>query len=205
MNVKCFFFISFAGPQWLPVIGTLVILQKLRSLYGFFHLIWYHFYKTYGPVVGIRIGRTPLVIISGKDAIREFYTIESFNGRPNGFFYRIRTFRKRLGVVFSDGDFWETQRKFSLKVLRQLGMGRANMIEHIEQECIKMVTFFTKKSANGQQIEMQHAFDIPVLNILWSLIAGYRYVLRAALSIVQHSIQIVISNVFFWFVFMFQI
>lgn len=96
------------------------------------------------------------------------------NGRPNGFFYRIRTFNKRLGVVFSDGEFWDIQRKFSLKILRQMGMGRANMIEQIEQECVEMVNFFTKKSTNGQLIEMQHAFDIPVLNILWALVAGYR-------------------------------
>lgn len=164
-----------AGPQWLPIIGTLFVVHKLRSTYGFFYLIWHHFYETYGPVVGIRIGRTPIVIVSGREAIREFYNMETINGRPNGFFYRIRTFNKRLGVVFSDGDFWDIQRKFSLKILRQMGMGRANMIEQIEQECIEMVKFFTKKSENGELIEMQHAFDIPVLNILWTLVAGYRY------------------------------
>lgn len=124
--------------------------------------------------MGIRIGRTSLVIISGRDAIRDVYNTDAMNGRPCGFFYRIRTFNKRLGVVFSDGDVWDTQRRFSLKVLRQMGMGRANMTEHIEQECTEMVKFFKNKSANSQLIEMQHAFDIPVLNILWTLLAGYR-------------------------------
>lgn len=162
----------FVGPQWLPVIGTLLLIQKLRSAYDFFHLIWYYFYETYGPVVGFRIGRTPIVIISGKHDVREAYNMDSMNGRPNGFFYRIRTFNKRLGVVFNDGEFWDTQRKFSLKVLRQMGMGRAYGC--IEEESVEMVNFFTRKSANGQLIQMQHAFDIPVLNILWTLVAGYR-------------------------------
>lgn len=48
------------------------------------------------------------------------------------------------------------------------------MIKHIEEECIEMVHFFKRKSENGKVIEMQHAFDIPVLNILWTLVAGYR-------------------------------
>ncbi|XP_031618139.1 methyl farnesoate epoxidase-like [Contarinia nasturtii] len=163
------------GPQWLPIVGNIFVIHKLRSVYGFFHLIWHHFYEKYGPVMGIRIGRTFFVIMSGRDAIRDAYNTDAMNGRPNGFFYRIRTFNKRLGVVFNDGDFWDTQRRFSLKILRQMGMGRANMNEHIEQECTEMVNFFKRKSANGQLIEMQHAFDIPVLNILWTLVAGYRF------------------------------
>lgn len=137
-------------------------------------MIWYHFYKTFGPIVGIRIGHVRLVIISSRNAVREFYNMDAMNGRPDGFFYRIRSFNKRLGVVFSDGEFLDVQRKFSLRILRQMGMGRANMIEHIERECIEMVKYLKRKSANDCVIEMQHAFDIPVLNILWTLVAGYR-------------------------------
>lgn len=137
-------------------------------------MIWYHFYKNFGPIVGIRVGNTRLVIVSSRDAVREFYNIDEMNGRPNGFFYKIRSFNKRLGVVFTDGEDWDVQRKFSLKILRKLGMGRANMIEQIEKECVEMVDFFKKKATNESIIEMQHIFDIPVLNILWALVAGYR-------------------------------
>lgn len=104
--------------------------------------------------------------------------MDAMNGRPNGFFYRIRSFNQRLGVVFNDGESWDVQRKFSLRILRQMGMGRANMIEHIEQESVEMVEYLKRRSANDCIIEMQHAFDIPVLNILWTLVAGYRYALK---------------------------
>lgn len=138
-------------------------------------MIWYHLYKMYGSVVGIAIGNQHIVIISGREAIREFYNNDAMNGRPNGFFYCIRTFNKRLGVVFTDGDAWNVQRNFSTKILRQMGMGRSNMIEHIEHESLQMIQHFRQKCNDGQQIlSMQHAFDIPVLNILWILIAGYR-------------------------------
>lgn len=158
----------------MPLIGIILSLPNLRSTHGFFHLIWHHFYKIYGSVVGIRIGSNRVVIVSGREAIREFYSNDLMHGRPNGFFYRIRTFNERLGVVFSDGEFWDVQRKFSLKILRQMGMGRSNMIEQIEVESIEMVRYFRKQCKNGRLIEMQHAFDIPVLNILWILVAGYR-------------------------------
>lgn len=162
------------GPDWLPIVGILPLLQRLRKQYDYFHLIWYHLYEKYGPIVGIRIGNTRLAIVSGRNAIRELYNNENLNGRPNGFFYRVRTFNKSLGVVFTEHEFWDVQRKFSSKVLRQMGMGRSNMIERIEEECTEMIRSFRKKSENNELIEMQHAFDIPVLNILWTLIAGYR-------------------------------
>lgn len=151
------------------------MVQKLHKFYRFYHLVWYHLYKIYGPIVGLRIGNEHLIIVSGKEAIREFYNIDAFNGRPDGFFYRIRSFNKRLGLVFCDDEFWDVQRKFSVKILRQLGMGRSNMIQHIEREAIEMVEYFRKQcDYGGKVVVMQHAFDLSVFNILWALVAGYR-------------------------------
>lgn len=169
-------FISHVGPTWLPCVGILFQLPRLRKSHEFFHLIWHHLSKIYGSIVGIAIGNQHIVIISGREAIREFYNCDAMNGRPDGFFYCIRTFNKRLGVVFTDGDAWNVQRNFSAKILRQMGMGRSNMIEHIEQESQQMIEHFRRKCSDdgGKIMAMQHAFDIPVLNILWVLIAGYR-------------------------------
>lgn len=163
------------GPRWLPIIGVLLTLGQLHKIHRFYHLMWHHLYCVYGAVVGLRVGNNHVVIVSGRKAIKEVYSIEAFNGRPNGFFYRVRTFNQRLGLVFSDGDFWDSQRKFSVKILRQIGLGRSSMIEHIEREATDMLAHFRKISEGGDAIiEMQHAFDIPVLNILWALVAGYR-------------------------------
>lgn len=162
------------GPRWLPIIGVLLTLGQMHKFHSFYHLVWHRLYCVYGAVVGLRMGKNHVIIVSGRNAIKEFYSIDAFNGRPNGFFYRIRTFNQRLGMVFSDGDFWDTQRKFSVKILRQMGLGRSSMIEHIEREAADMIAHFRKISGDDAIIEMQHAFDIPVLNILWALVAGYR-------------------------------
>lgn len=168
-----FLFRLFAGPQWLPVIGAIPLIRKLHDHFKFYHLVWYYLYRKYGSVVGLRAANQRLVIVSGRRAIKEFYAMEEFNGRPDGFFYQIRTFGKRLGIVFCDGDFWSSQRKFSTKVLRKMGMGRSSMIQHMEEESLSMIDHFQKLSRYGT-VEMRFAFDIPVLNALWALVAGYR-------------------------------
>lgn len=167
---------SFIGPNWLPLIGAMPMIIKLHGIYRFYHLVWHYLFTVYGPVVGLRAGRDRLIVVSGTEAVREFYSMSEFDGRPDGFFYRMRTFDRRLGVVFSDGPFWETQRRFSMKVLRQLGMGRTSMIEHIEREAVAMIEHFKQLSQSGDPIEMDHAFDVPVLNVLWALLAGHRFV-----------------------------
>lgn len=38
-----------------------------------------------------------MVTVSGPAAVREVLTRDEFDGRPDGFFFRLRTFGKRLG------------------------------------------------------------------------------------------------------------
>lgn len=170
------------GPSWLPVMGNLLLILQLHSICGFYHLAWHHLAKKFGPVVGLKIGRERLIIVSGNETIRQLYAADEFTGRPDGFFFRLRSFEKRLGVVFTDGVVWEEQRRFSLKTLRQLGMGRHGMVEHVEREAAEMVLHFgalvdCSSAKDGKAIvEMEHVFDVPVLNVLWAMLAGQRLV-----------------------------
>lgn len=167
------------GPKWFPLIGALPIIKKLHSICGFYHLVWHYLFTKYGPIVGLRAGRDRLIIVAGRDEIRQFYALDEFNGRPDGFFYRIRSFDQRLGVVFTDGSSWEQQRKFSLKTLRQLGMGRSSMVAHVEREAAEMVRYFGAL-CGGATVRMEHAFDVSVLNVMWALLAGHRFDLHDA-------------------------
>lgn len=138
-------------------------------------------FTKYGAVVGLRAGRDRLIIVAGREEIKQFYALDAFNGRPDGFFYRIRSFGQRLGVVFTDGHFWTEQRKFTLKTLRHLGMGRSSMVEHVEREAAEMVSYLGAQSAGGvRPIAMEHAFDVSVLNVMWALLAGHRFDLHDA-------------------------
>lgn len=139
--------------------------------------MWHHFSSIYGEVSGFRIGRCNLIVVSGIPAIKEFYTKEEFAARPNGFFYRIRTFNKPLGIVFTDGKEWDIQRKFTMKVMRKIANMKAtsNIGNHIQIETQEMIQFFQRVAMSNTLIDMEHIFDIPVLNNVWALLSGYRF------------------------------
>lgn len=141
--------------------------------------MWQHFSKIFGPIVGLKLITDHVVIVSGKTLIKKLYNCEDLNGRPDGFFFRIRTFDKRLGVVFTDGKFWEQQRNFSVKTLKTLGLGKLSMVEHIEREASEFVKSFEKKLGQCEEVFVQsegnNIFDISVMNVMWTILRGKRY------------------------------
>ncbi|XP_062550244.1 methyl farnesoate epoxidase-like [Armigeres subalbatus] len=163
------------GPNWFPLIGSGHEVINLVKRFKFYHLMWADLARRYGSIVGLRLGRDRVVIVSGLDAIREVYSKDQFDGRPDGFFFRMRSFDKRLGVVFTDGDNWEIQRRFSVKTLKSLGMGRNGMVTSLEKEAEEMIHHLRKLSRTQKMISMHNAFDIAVLNSIWTLIAGQRF------------------------------
>lgn len=85
------------GPKWWPIVGNLVQFHQKRKSLGYIHLAWENLRETYGNIVGTRIGRDYIVTVFGAEIVKEVLTREEFNGRPDGFFFRMRTFGKRLG------------------------------------------------------------------------------------------------------------
>uniref|UniRef100_A0A182WIH0 Cytochrome P450 n=1 Tax=Anopheles minimus TaxID=112268 RepID=A0A182WIH0_9DIPT len=166
------------GPTWLPFIGSgLVVLTLSRSL-RYFHLMWSALCQQYGNVVGVRFGQDRIIVVSGREAIRAMYTMEQFDGRPDGFFFRMRSFGQRLGVALTDGAFWNEQRKFTIRTMKQLGMGRNEFVRVIEREVQELVENFRRRAAAGETFPMHSAMDIALLNVLWVLLAGQRYELE---------------------------
>lgn len=94
--------LGFIGPPLLPVVGNFLDYKKRLKILGYHHLVWMNLYKLYGDVVGLKLGRTLVVTVFGAEAVREILNREEFDGRPDGFFFRMRTFGKRLGKLLSD-------------------------------------------------------------------------------------------------------
>lgn len=151
------------------------MIVRLRGHFKFHHHIWQYLTARYGNIVGLRLGKDRVVIISGREAIRKFYQMTEFDGRPDGFFFRVRSFDKRLGLVFVDGAFQEEQRLFTMKALKQLGFGMNSMATSIENEAMEMVRYFkATKADRGEVVQMNHAFDVSMVNLIWTMMAGYR-------------------------------
>nr|CAH7744053.1 unnamed protein product [Callosobruchus chinensis] len=182
------------GPSFLPVVGNYLLYRSMHKKLGYHHLVWTYLDKKYGDVVGMKLGRNYVVAASGPEAIKEVLTREDFDGRPDGFFFRLRTFGKRLGIVFSDGQFWKKQRKFSLQHLRSFGFGRKEMEEMIQDETRSLIQIF--EDCCDRPIYMHTAFDVSVLNGLWAMMAGERFDiedvrLKKLLQIVNDAFRLV--------------
>lgn len=170
-----------AGPPCYPIVGHIPIIAQTVKLLNFHHLVWQHFSKIYGPIVGLKLVKDNLVIVSGKEMIKKLMHCEELNGRPDAFFFHIRTLGKRSGIVFTDGEFWEQQRRFSVKALRSLGLGMTGMVQHVEREACELAKSLIYRSDNGEEISIQNGinlFDISVINVLWTIVRGERYELN---------------------------
>lgn len=65
------------------------------------HAVWQEWCRQYGDVIGLRMGFVNVVIVSGKDKIKEVASRDVFSGRPDGLFYRLRSLgKKNLGKTF---------------------------------------------------------------------------------------------------------
>lgn len=86
-------------------------------------------------------------------------------------------------MLLTDEEFWQEQRRFVLRHLREFGFGRRTMANLIEVEASAIVDEFTMKvmddnnnnDSKGEIVEMENAFCVYVLNTLWSMLAGIRY------------------------------
>ncbi|KAH7727008.1 Protein CYP-33C1 [Aphelenchoides avenae] len=76
------------------------------------------------------------------------------------------------GVVFTDGDLWREQRRFTLQVFKDFGVGRNVMQEKVLAEVSQFLR--TLADNQGKEFPIEHAFDVGVGSIITSLLFGFR-------------------------------
>ncbi|XP_011299259.1 probable cytochrome P450 303a1 isoform X1 [Fopius arisanus] len=183
------------GPAWYPLVGAFPAFHKLKEKYYYVHTVLEEMSKKYGPVVGIKLGRQKFVVISGSELVKKTAMRDEFNGRPDGFFFRVRAFGKRKGVLFIDGPAWAQTRKSTMKHLRSFGFGQKTMENYLEVEAEALVTHLQREVERLQKpLRLQEIFDVTVLNTLWMMIAGYRFTyddsrLNHILSVVHEAFR----------------
>ncbi|KAJ8713461.1 hypothetical protein PYW07_013831 [Mythimna separata] len=161
------------GPTPLPFFGNLFsVAFKLRTGIPH-HTLWRSWTQLYGNILGLRLGLINVVIVSGKDLIKEVSTREVFDGRPDGYFFMMRSFGKKLGIVFNDGASWTKTRRIVLKYLKSFGYNSRFMENYVSEECRALVRL--RQSDVGEPILVNNMFNITIVNILWRLVAGKRY------------------------------
>ncbi|XP_071446808.1 methyl farnesoate epoxidase-like [Hetaerina americana] len=168
------------GPMCFPLIGCWLHVVFLVRRMGFVHSAWEHLAREHGPLVGLKMGRSNVVLVSGAQAVASVLSDRRFDARPDNFFCRMRTFGKRLGIVFTDGELWQIHRRFCLRHLRDVnGLGSRRMEGMLQREASALVDFLRCKAERegdeqspGTVVTFNSLFDLPALNVVWSMVVG---------------------------------
>jgi hypothetical protein len=158
------------SPPKLPILGNL---HQLGSLP---HQSLWQLSKKYGPVMLIRLGRIPTVVISSAEAAREVLKVHdlAFCSRPllagTG-----RLTYNYLDIAFSPySDHWRSMRKivtvelFSLKRVQSFRFIR-------EEEVSLLVNFISESSALAAPVDLTQKLYALVANITFRMAYGFNY------------------------------
>jgi len=131
--------------------------------------------KTYGPLVGVRLGDWRTIIINDLEWIKEAFNQEAFNGRPEFKAAMMFTGGDEHGTLTSAGDPWDTIRKFTMKNLNNFGFGRKSMEGFLQSDVSALVSNLREEAAKGMPMSFQGKFYIPATNHLWFILTGQEF------------------------------
>nr|CAD7570502.1 unnamed protein product [Timema californicum] len=82
---------------------------------------------------------------------------------------------QHLGMVFTDGDIWRDTRRFTLRHLREMGMGKHSMEEQIQEESRALMMDAKRMAGDdwSQPVPVHDLIAASGVNIILQLIAGY--------------------------------
>ncbi|XP_044092573.1 cytochrome P450 2C21 isoform X3 [Neovison vison] len=156
------------GPTPLPIIGNILqintknVSKSLRKAT-----------ESYGPVFTVYFGMKPTVVLYGHEAVKEALIDRSEEFSARGRFPVVDFISRGLGVVFSSGETWKQTRRFSLMVLRNMGMGKRTIEDRIQEEALCLVEAL--KKTNASPCDPTSLLGCAPCNVICSIIFQNRF------------------------------
>uniref|UniRef100_A0A1Y1M0H9 Cytochrome P450 n=1 Tax=Photinus pyralis TaxID=7054 RepID=A0A1Y1M0H9_PHOPY len=160
------------GPAWFPILGCALKLRKLHVETGTLAEATQALATKYGPVVGARVGRERVVFICGAKAIHELLSRDELNGRPDNVATTSRTGGERRGMIFTDSEFWQEQKKFVIRHFKETSFRKEAMWEMLEEEVRSIIGDVKRAIEKNPAVDLHRFFRIHVLNAFCFLITG---------------------------------
>ncbi|XP_042236141.1 cytochrome P450 2L1-like isoform X2 [Homarus americanus] len=153
------------GPRRYPIIGTIPVttakqVEELR--------------QKYGDIIRLRSGNWESILLCNYKLIKEAFSKIEFSDRPMLKVFHFLSEGEEAGVIFRSGPSWLTLRRFFLRHLRDMGMGKTRMDDVIlteAQELVDDIRNYTEKPTHFPPPSLK----IAILNVIWQLVASRRY------------------------------
>ncbi|XP_032087327.1 cytochrome P450 2J6-like [Thamnophis elegans] len=176
------------GPWSLPLLGNLLQFSKKNPLKDLDQLA-----QKYGPVFSLYIGGTFAVFTHGFSAAKEVLVTKGieFAGRADNPI--VDDILKKKGIILAPyGPAWKEQRRFSLMLLRNFGLGKKSMQEKILQEATCLIEAFAENS--DSPLDPRPFLETAVTNIMSSILFGKRFenddnVLRTVMDVSHQNLK----------------
>ncbi|KAH7693238.1 CYP-14A1 protein, partial [Aphelenchoides avenae] len=99
---------------------------------------------------------------------------EHFNGKPSSAFIDYLTYIPNGGIFTAVGDNWREQRRVSLAILRDFGLGKSRMEAKI-LDCAQQLSDQLEQAGNLSKFDIAPHFSLLVANVLNELLFGYKF------------------------------
>uniref|UniRef100_A0A0P4WDM3 Cytochrome P450 n=1 Tax=Scylla olivacea TaxID=85551 RepID=A0A0P4WDM3_SCYOL len=113
-----------------------------------------------------------MVFVNDFRLLREAFNRQEFTERPDWMLYKTNE-NIALGVVSSNNIIWHNNRRFSLRQLRDLGMGKSKLVDAVQMRAMWLVEKFSERAGNGTPIALP--IKIAITNVIWQLVGGKQF------------------------------
>eukprot|EP00092_Neocalanus_flemingeri_P034518 GFUD01037533.1.p1 GENE.GFUD01037533.1~~GFUD01037533.1.p1 ORF type:complete len:516 (+),score=112.45 GFUD01037533.1:99-1550(+) len=158
------------GPKRIPFLGSLPFLPTKKGITD-----WVlEDAVTRHKIARVDFGPNPAYFINDFELAKTLFDKAEFSGRkatPTQLLHRY--FNKTpQGILFTQNEQWSTNRRFSLKTLKDFGFGKKSIEDSIHFEVEELSETFL--SAKGDNL-IGTDFNVPIINILWQMVADSRF------------------------------
>ncbi|XP_052032755.1 cytochrome P450 2J4-like isoform X1 [Apodemus sylvaticus] len=158
------------GPRRLPFVGNLFQFDLDLS---HLHLGIQPFVKKYGNLISLDFGAISSVVITGLPLIKEALTGMEQNFLKRPILAARQHVFKNNGILSSSGQTWKEQRRFTLMILKNFGLGKKSLELRIQEEAHHLVEAIGKEK--GQPFDPHFRINSAVSNIICSITIGERF------------------------------
>ncbi|XP_042238242.1 cytochrome P450 2L1-like [Homarus americanus] len=151
------------GRWGLPLIGYIPLTRKS------IHNQLFDLHKKFGDIYVWRFGTQVMVILHDYQLNKDAFTSQDFLDRPPWNFFRYGE-EAANGVIASGGSLWQNNRRFVLRQLRDLGMGKSRMVAAVQWQGTQLVQQL--KNQAGRPAPLPHALEVTIVNVIWQMVAG---------------------------------
>ncbi|KAK4295179.1 hypothetical protein Pmani_032235 [Petrolisthes manimaculis] len=162
------------GPFALPFVGNV-----MQILWQTPKVALTRYANTYGGVMSFRVFSQRSVLISDPDLMRTALADPAFSGRIDLILFRARDKiitgqdYDPLGILGTSGEAWKSQRRFTLRTLKDLGLGRQTLEPIMQSELEELIDYF--RINEGRKTDIGLTFNRSIVNVIWAIVIGKRF------------------------------